>query len=134
MSSQQKHGIRVIHCKDRFTHVRQLIRVRKILNVFELNIFKNLVSMHKIKSQVAPTMFQNRFCKPIRKYPTNFPTFNYSIPPFKLNQSKYKISIRGHKFRKNISTNLEKMQERVTIFKISTGAKLLEIANKVTHF
>ena len=49
--------------------------------------------MHKIKSQTAPKIFQNKFRKPAHKYPTNFSTLNYSIPPFKLSKSTYRISI-----------------------------------------
>ena len=35
--------------------------------------------MHKIKSQTAPKIFQNKFRKPAHKYPTNFSTSNDSI-------------------------------------------------------
>ena len=51
--------------------------------------------MHKIKSQSAQEIFQNKFRKPTHKYPTNVSTSNYSIPPFKLSKSKYRISIRS---------------------------------------
>ena len=95
INSLQKHAIRIIHCKDRFAHARELFQESKILNVFQLNILNNLVFMHKIKSQTAPKIFQNKFRKPTHKYPTNFSTSNYSIPPFKLSKSKYRISIRG---------------------------------------
>ena len=78
--------------------------------------------MHKIKSQTAPKIFQNKFRKPTHKYPTNFSTSNYSysIPPFKLSKPKYRISIRGPTLWKNIPTNSEKMQKSVCvpIFKI----------------
>ena len=58
--------------------------------------------MHTIKTQTAPKMFQNRFRKRTRKYPTNLSTFNYSVPPFKLSKSKYRITIRDPTLRKNI--------------------------------
>ena len=44
--------------------------------------------MHEIKSQAAPKIFQNKFHKLTRKYPTNFSTSNHSIKPFKLCNSK----------------------------------------------
>ena len=53
-----------MHCKDRFAHARELFRESKILNIFQLNILNNLVFMHKIKSQTAPKLFQNKFHKP----------------------------------------------------------------------
>ena len=90
--------------------------------------------MHKIKSQTAPKIFQNKFRKPTHKYPTNFSTSNYSIPPFKLSKSKYRISIRGPTLWKNIPTNSEKMQESVTVFKNSMRKKLLELQNETSYF
>ena len=95
INSLQKHAIRIIHCKDRFAHARELFRESKILNVFQLNILNNLVFMHKIKYQAAPKIFQNKFSKPTHKYPTNFSTSNYIIPPFKLSKPKYRISSKG---------------------------------------
>ena len=90
--------------------------------------------MHKIKSQTAPKMFQNKFHKPIHRYPTNFSTSKYSVPPFKLSKSKYRISIRGPTLRESIPTNSEKMQESVTIFKTSMRKKLLELQNETSYF
>ena len=72
ISSLQKHAIRIIHCKDRFTHARELFQESEMLNVFQLNISNNLVSVHKIKSQTAPKIFQNKLIKPTHNYPTNF--------------------------------------------------------------
>ena len=119
INSLQKHAIRIIHCKDRFAHARELFRESKILNVFQLNILNNLVFMHKIKYQTAPKIFQNKFSKPTHKYSINFSTSNYSIPPFKWSKSKCRISIRGPSSWKNISANSVKMQESVTVFKNS---------------
>ena len=72
INSLQKHAIRIIHRKDRLAHARELFRESKILNIFQLNILNNLVFMHKIKSQIAPNLFQNKFRKQTHKYPTNF--------------------------------------------------------------
>ena len=57
--SQQKHAIRTIHSKGRFTHARKQFGEIKILNVFQHNILNNLVFEHKIKSHTAPKIFQN---------------------------------------------------------------------------
>ena len=63
INSLQKHATRIIHCKDRFAHARELFEESKILNVFRHNILNNLVAMHKIKSQTASKIFQNKFRK-----------------------------------------------------------------------
>ena len=90
--------------------------------------------MHKIKSQTAPKMFQNKFCNPAHKYPKNFSTSNHSILSFKLSKSKYRTSIRGPTLWKNIPTNSEKMQESVTVFKNSVRKRLLELENEISYF
>ena len=76
--------------------------------------------MNKIKSQTAPKIFQNKFHKPIHKCPTNFSTSNYSIPPFQLSKSKYRISIRGPHYG--------------LVFKNSMRKKLLELENEILYF
>ena len=90
--------------------------------------------MHKIKSQTATKIFQNKFHKLTHKYPTNFSTSNYSIPPFKLSKSKYRISIRSSILWKSIPTNSEKMHGSITVFKNYMRKKLLELENEILHF
>ena len=90
--------------------------------------------MHKIKSQTARKIFQNNFRKPTHKYPTNFSTSNYSIPPFKLTKSKYRISTRGPTLWKNISRNCEKMQESVTVFINFMRKRHLDVQNETSYF
>ena len=51
--------------------------------------------MHQINSNTIRYIKFKDYKKPVLNYPTNFAKTNYSIPPFKLNKSKYRISIRG---------------------------------------
>ena len=60
--------------------------------------------------------FFNTFKKSTHNYPTNFARTNCSIPPFKLNKSKYRISIRGPTLWKNIPSDTEKKQKKIPIF------------------
>ena len=87
--------------------------------------------MHQINSNVVPTIFLNKFKHPTHNYPTNFSRTNYSIPPFKLNKSKHRISIRGPK---NIPTDTEKKQQKTNIFKTVMRNKLLVLENELTYF
>ena len=72
--------------------------------------------MYQVNSNAAPTIFLKKFKNPTRNYPTNFARTNYSIPPFKLNKSKYRIAIRGPTLWKNIPTDTEKIQQKTNIF------------------
>ena len=76
--SQQKHAIQIVYSKDRLSHTKG------VLNVYQANIWRNLVFMHQINSNTVPAIFLNKFKKPTHNYPTNFARTNYSIPPFKL--------------------------------------------------
>ena len=106
--SQQKHAIRTMYNKDRLSHTKELFKECKVLNVYQVNIWKNLVFMHQVNSNTVPTIFLNKFKKPSHNYPTNFARTNCSISPFKLNKSKHQISIRGPTLWKNIPTDTEK--------------------------
>ena len=86
--SQQEHAIRIVYSKDRFSYTRELFKECKVLNVYQVNIWKNLVFMHQINSNIVSTIFLNKFKNPTHDYPTNFARTNYSIPPFKLINSK----------------------------------------------
>ena len=65
--SQQKHAIRIVYSKDRLPHTRELFKECKVLNEYQVNIWKNLVFMHQINSNTVPTIFLNRFKKSTHK-------------------------------------------------------------------
>ena len=90
--------------------------------------------MHQINLYTVPTIFFNKFKKPTHNYPTNFARTNYSIPPFKLNKSKYRISIQGPTLRKNIPTDTEQKQQKTDIFKTVMRNKLLALENELSYF
>ena len=45
----QKHAMRVIYDKDRFTHAKPLFKNAKVLTVYEINIFQTLCLMRHEK-------------------------------------------------------------------------------------
>ena len=98
------------------SHTRELFKECKVLNIFQVNIWKNLVFMHHINSNTLPIIFLNKFKRPTHNYPTNFTRTNYSIPTFKLNKSKYRTSIRGPTLWKNIPADREKPINDTTCF------------------
>ena len=83
--SRQKQAIRIVYSKDRLTHTREFGKECAVLNVCQVNIWKNLVFMHQFNSNTVPTTFLNKFKNPTYNYLTKFARTNYSIPPFKLN-------------------------------------------------
>ena len=57
----QKHAVRIINFKDRFTHSKPLFVEMKILNLYELNVFQVLSFMLKCKLGILPKIFQDLF-------------------------------------------------------------------------
>ena len=121
MFSQQKHAIWIVYSKDRLPQ-REIFEQCKVLNVYQVNIWKNLVFWTNLKSPL--TITQQTLPELIVVY----------IPPFRLNKSKYWISIQNPALWKNISTDTEKKQQKTTIFKTIMRNKLLALENKLTYF
>ena len=61
--SQHKHAIRIAYNKDRSSHTRELPKGRKVLNVYQVNIWKNLIFI-QINSNTISTIFLNKFKNP----------------------------------------------------------------------
>ena len=77
-----------LYIVDRLSHTKELFKDCKVLNVYQVNIWKNLVFMRQINSNTVPTIFLNKFKKNTHNYPTNFARTNYGIPPLKLDKTK----------------------------------------------
>ena len=102
IDSLQKYAIRIVYSKDILLHTTELFKECKVLNVYQVVLFLCIKLIQIIYN------FFNKFKNPTHNCSTNFARNNYSIPPFKLNKSKYRISIRGPNLWKNIPTDTEK--------------------------
>ena len=91
----QKHAVRIINLKDRFTHAKPLFQGMKILSLFEINLFQILCFMFKCKVNLAPQIFQYLFTlKPENKYTTR--SAGTLIEPLcRTKLSQFSISFRG---------------------------------------
>ena len=80
---KQEHAISFICNKSKFTHTKPLMRSLQVLNVFQINIQKVLVFIHRIKTcSDVPSIFANNFTYPSHRYPTNFSKNNFAIPKY----------------------------------------------------
>ena len=102
----QKHAIRILNYKDRFTHTKPLFLDMKILNIFDMNIFQTLCTMFKCKMKVAPEIFHKTFTlKPENKY-TMRSKGKLFQPCKKTNLTSFCFSYRGpHMWNKIIFVN-----------------------------
>ena len=46
LQSQQKHAIRIMFHESKFAHTREHFKKNNILNIYQLNIFNNLLFLH----------------------------------------------------------------------------------------
>ena len=113
-------------------HTREIVKECEVLNAYQVNNWKNLVFMYQINSNTVPTIFLHKFKKPTHNFLTNFA--RSWLPPFKLNKSKYRISIRGSILWKNTPADTEKKQQKTNIFKTVMKNILLALENELTYF
>ena len=99
--SQQKHAMRIIFLKDKFSHTKELFAHNKIFNVYQLNILN--IFTHKVRNGTV----QN---------------------------SKYRISVRGPVLWNEFLTDSEKEIENLSLFKSKLKSKLLLFENEVIFF
>ena len=72
LQSQQKHAIRIIFRQNKFVHTREHFKENNILNIYQLNIFNNLLFLHRVKNGKAPNVFLSKFLRPSHHYRTSF--------------------------------------------------------------
>ena len=61
LQSQQKQAIRIKFHENKFAHLREHFKENNILNIYQLNIFNNLIFLHRVKNEKAPNVFLSKF-------------------------------------------------------------------------
>ena len=84
LQSHQKHAIRIIFHENKFAHTREHFKENNILNIYQFNIFNNLLFLHRVKNEKAPNVFLPKFLRPSHHYPTTFSQNSYIVPSFKV--------------------------------------------------
>ena len=134
LQSQQKHAIRIIFHENKFAHTREHFKENNILNIYQLNIFNNLLFLHRVKNGKATNVFLSKLLRPSHHYPTSFSRNNYIVPSFKLTKSKYRITVRALKLWNIILNIEEKLIEKHAIFKATIKTKLVLLENAIVYF
>ena len=92
----QKRAVRIVTYSPRHTHSRPLFISRNILNVFEINIYKTVITMHNVYNKKAPPCITESFQKVAHKYPTRCSFSNFKYNQFDLcKYNKYNLLNRG---------------------------------------
>ena len=80
---RQKHASRIIFFKDRYTHAKPLMTSLNALNIYQLNIYKILLFMHKVKNNIITHVFKQSFSVVNNKYNTKSSNLNFYKPLYK---------------------------------------------------
>ena len=70
---KQKHAIHLTCNENKFMHTKPLMQSLHVLNVFQINIQKILLFMHRVKTcSDVPSIFANKLTCPSHRYLTDF--------------------------------------------------------------
>ena len=105
---KQKHAVRIIYNKDKFTHSKPLMRDINALNVYQINIFQVLKFMYKAKHDLNPRVFDNTFTEIYHRYPARFSRANFKQPKIITETTSFTITSLGQRFGTTTYINLKK--------------------------
>ena len=131
---KQKHAVRIIDNKDKFTHSKSLMRDMSALNVYQINSFQVLKFMYQSKHNLNPRAFDNTFTEIHHGYPTMFSRSNFKQPKIITKTTSFAISCRGPRIWNNHLHKFEKKILSLPLFLQKLKIKLLESEDKLTFF
>ena len=112
---------------------KQIIKELCIFNIYQLNIYV-LNLMFKVKNDLIPDAFQNKFNMILHDYFTKNSMCNYKEPRFSLKVTKSAISSRGpHLWNKIFDNNTEAFTS-YSLFQTTIKNRLTNLENAVLFF
>ena len=94
--SYQKKAARVIFFADCLAHAKPLMLGMNVPNVYQINIYQNLILLYKVHTGTAPSMFFNKPSKISHNYlTTSKNSGNYTILKLTIKLANFPISRRG---------------------------------------
>ena len=109
---RQKHAARLIHFKDNklpnshaYEHAQPLLKDMKALNIFQLNIYQNILFMFKYKLNNLPKLFMTNYFKPNTNVYETRSAVDFSIPHRTTKRSQFCISYRGPSLFNQLASN-----------------------------
>ena len=84
LTIQQKHVICIVFNKNKFAHTMEILKEQKILDIYQLNILRNIIFMYRVENKTAPSIFLAKLCKSCHAYPTSFSTHNFLLNNIKI--------------------------------------------------
>ena len=126
---KQKQASRVICNMHKCAHAKPLLREIKALNVYETNLYQNLLFMFKYQNDMLPKFFNNHFSIISHKYLTRCSIHNFNLPKSTLKKTDYSISYRGPRLWNRILDDKMKSITVIQSFKNVIKQHLLDLTD-----
>ena len=94
---KHKQAIRIVFNEGRLNHSKPLFKTLNALNVYKINLYQHLNFMYRLENSNIPVIFNYIIKKPEHKYPTRFPSLNYTLRKYSFTNSTFAISFQGPK-------------------------------------
>ena len=97
-----------VYNKYKLTHAEPLLKTLNALNVYQINIYQNILFMLKYNLGLVPSHFLDNFFQINSNRYTTRATGNFTLPKKTTKFSRFSISYRGpYLYNKIISENIE---------------------------
>ena len=94
----QEKAARIIFFAEHLAHTKPLMLDMNKLNVYQINMYQNLILLYKVHSGTTPSLFFNKL-KINHNYPTSSKcSGNYTNPKSPMKSTNFAISRRGQSF------------------------------------
>ena len=94
----QENAARIIFFAEHLAHTKPLMLDMNKLNVYQINMYQNLILLYKVHSGTTPSLFFNKL-KINHNYPTSSKcSGNYTNPKSPMKSTNFAISRRGQSF------------------------------------
>ena len=131
----QKKEARVIFLADRLAHAKPFMLDMNALNVYQINMYQNLILLYKAHTGTALSIFFNKFSKINHNYPTSSQNSgNYTILKSTRKLTNFAISRRGPILWNTVLDPTLKETESLPLFKAKVKEMLLSRDNELSFF
>lgn len=121
----QKRAVRIISYANRLTHSRPLMVQQKLLNVYELNIYKTLTFVFRHRHNLLPNVFAPYLKQIEHRYKSRMSKLGY-VEKRLTGKSRFSISCRGPYLWNRINCSTAKENSNMNNFKSELKTFLLQ--------
>ena len=131
----QKKAARVIFFADRLVHTKPLMLDMNALNVYQINIYQNLILLYKTHTGTTSSIFLSKFSKTNINYPTSSKNSgNYTIPKSTMKLTNFAVSGRAPILWNTVLDVKLKEIESLPLFIAKVKKMLLSRDNELSFF